>query len=344
MKYKSRRFASLDGFRAISVLLVVLSHAESPIVRGVTAHLWRWDMGNIGVRTFFLISGFLITSLLLLENEATGAISLPRFYFRRILRILPAYSAFLLAIAAFIFFGITAASYWDLLPPLLYVSNYWPTPLIVGHTWSLSVEEQFYLIWPCTLVFLGVRRATYGALALFALAPMLRVLDHMFAWDNPRYAFETVADSLATGCLLALCRSFLWSLLPYRRLLHSRWFFTLPLLLIIAIGVQLPVLLWNAVGITTLNVGIAVCLDRYMRLHHGPVGRVLNWQPIVWIGTLSYSIYLWQQPFLLSPRLQLSFPLAMVCILLVASASYYIVERPFLRLKDSFEPVTRSRR
>lgn len=335
-RVKARHFASLDGFRAISVFLVVLAHSESHAVRRVTDHLVKWDIGNLGVRTFFVISGFLITSLLLTEKDTTGAISLRRFYFRRMLRILPAYSVFLLVVALLIFFGFVAGGYRDLLPPLLYVSNYWPTSESLSHTWSLSVEEQFYLIWPCALVFFGIRRGSYGAMAILLIAPVIRILDHTFAWDNPRYAFETVADSLGTGCMLALFRPYLWSLNLYRRSLQSRWFFMLAVLLLIGIGVRHHQLVWDALGISLVNVGIAVCLDRYMRLYSGPLGQFLNWRPIAWVGALSYSIYLWQQVFLLSARYRLPFPLDIVGILLVSAASYYLVERPFLKLKDSY--------
>jgi peptidoglycan/LPS O-acetylase OafA/YrhL len=114
-------------------------------------------------------------------------------------------------------------------------------------------------------------------------------------------------------------------------------------LLLIAIGVRPHQLVWDALGISLVNVGIAVCLDRYMRLYSGPLGQFLNWRPIAWVGALSYSIYLWQQVFLLNARYRLPFPLDILGILLVSAASYYLVERPFLKLKDSYSIPARVR-
>jgi peptidoglycan/LPS O-acetylase OafA/YrhL len=336
VKNTAARFASLDGLRAVSILLVVVSHLyASPVAYSLTRHLDRWDIGNLGVRVFFVISGFLITSLLLDEKAKTGHISLRGFYIRRFFRIAPVYYLYLLVVALLVPFGFANASPQDLTAAFLYLSNYWSPHWSVGHTWSLAVEEQFYLLWPCALVFLGNRRSRNCALAFLLVVPILRTTELVLHWDKANRTFEAVADALATGCLLALCREQLWSIDIYRRVLQSRWFWVLPVVLFVVLA-RSPKLIWNAaVGLAVLNIGIAMVLDRYMRIPDGPVGRFLNARPIVWIGTLSYSIYLWHILFILNEGMphQWVFPLNVVCALLAAIASYYLVERPFLSLR-----------
>lgn len=292
-------------------------------------------MGNCGVRIFFVISGFLITSLLLAEKAKTGRISLRDFYIRRVFRIVPAYYAFLLVVAVLMPFKLVDVDYRDLLAAVLYVSNYWSRLSSLGHTWSLSVEEQFYLLWPCALVLLGGRRGMHCAVAVLVLTPILRAADLVLNWDDFNRSFETVADALATGCLLALIREQLWSNETYRRLLHSKWFWLFPAVLFLALA-RNPKIMWiAAVGLSLLNIGIAITLDRYMRFPVGPIGRFLNAKPVVWVGTLSYSIYLWHRLFILPEGMehQLAFPLNVVCTMLVAMASFYLIEKPFLSMR-----------
>jgi peptidoglycan/LPS O-acetylase OafA/YrhL len=152
------RIPTLDGFRAISIGLVALYHLFR--TRGfpsppVLAPWMRW-LGELGVRVFFVISGYLITGLLLRELRATGKIAIGRFYFRRALRLFPAFYAFLLVVAVLEGAGVIALNPGDLRSAATYTMNYHANPswwLI--HCWSLSVEEQFYLVWPATLALLG---------------------------------------------------------------------------------------------------------------------------------------------------------------------------------------------
>lgn len=186
------RYPSLDGLRAVSISLVIAHHlgvSSLPVI-------WRLDIGNLGVRTFFVISGFLITSLLLAEREKVGRIDIKAFYLRRLFRIVPAYWVFLSAMAV----SVPVAA---LLPSLLYYANYSHPALLVGHTWSLSVEEQFYLIWPLALLW----RPLWAVGAMLILAPIMRHLADQGLWPvESRYAWECVCDALAAGCLLALVR------------------------------------------------------------------------------------------------------------------------------------------
>lgn len=326
-----RRIPSLDGARAVSISLVIASHIIAAHVGDNLPLFLKFDYGNLGVRVFFVISGFLITSLLLREHERTGRISLKGFYLRRFFRIVPAFYALVLTVAILIYMGAVPAHYSGLLPALFYYSNYRGVPLALGHTWSLSVEEQFYLLWPSSLVLLGLRRSLVGPALLLLAAPSFRILDHVGMWHTEaRYAFETVCDALATGCLLAILRGKLWTLPVYRCVVESPYCILVSASALLVMGAHLSWLLHDVIGMPLLNIGIAMALDRYMRQPTSLIGRFLNIAPVVWIGTLSYSLYLWQQLFVFR-----SIPVLVkvAAILACAAISYYLIERPFLRIR-----------
>lgn len=327
-----RRIPSLDGARAISIGLVILAHLD--LVRYVPG-LWRLDAGGLGVRVFFVISGFIITTLLLAELERTGSVNLKNFYRKRFFRILPAFYAFLGTVMLLSAFRGGVATWSKVWPATIFVANYVDVPLVVGHTWSLAVEEQFYLLWPAALL-LGLRKSYVGCIAILFTAPVFRILADLGVWPtSPRYAFECVADALAVGCLLAIFRDRLWEKSLYRRFVSSP-FSLLPLLvaiLLIAVE-QNKGAIYFTVGLSTLNIGIAIALDRYMRMPGSMIGRLLNAGPIIWLGFLSYSLYLWQQLFAWAP---LPTSIKLLFMLGCATISYYAIERPFQRLRRWFE-------
>ena len=300
-----------------------------------------WGLGEFGVVVFFVISGFLITGLLLDEIERTGTIRLGLFYFRRTLRIFPPYYTFLLALmfAA----GATQLSWNDTLHALTYTANYdLERSWFVGHTWSLSVEEQFYLLWPAVLLFARTRRAILIAAAVVIASPLIRVGE----WELLRasgygigHRFETIADAIAIGCVLAGVRPWLHKTAWYPRVLGSPLFLAVP---VAAIGANLlhdHPLANFAVGMTVTHIAIALCLDWAVTYHEGRVGRVLNAAPLVFVGWLSYSLYLWQQPFLnrASNSVLASFPLNIMIVVALALLSYFLVERPSLALRKKLE-------
>jgi peptidoglycan/LPS O-acetylase OafA/YrhL len=337
----SSRFASLDGARAVSIGLVVLSHMQGSLLLRLDpdygSHYGRYlDFGNLGVRVFLVISGFLITSLLLRELARTGSISLRQFYLRRFFRIVPAYWTYLAAIAILAPLGLATADWRKLTEAFFYLGDYRWLGGALGHTWSLSVEEQFYLLWAPLIVLLGTRYVRIACLALLLIGPTFRLLSDAGFWpSSSKYAFETVCDALASGCALALLRNALWAMPAYRRAVKSEmpW-----ILAFIALGLMtqfVPYWVRDLFGIPLLNVSIAMILDRYMRSPDLRVGRLLNAPLAVWFGTLSYSIYLWQQVFVWA---NIRGPWKILLILACASASYYLVERPFLRLRTRFRP------
>lgn len=330
---------SLDGLRAISIGLVVAWHVAGFTEVFPLDQMWRFDGGNLGVRVFFVISGFLITSLLLGEHGRSGRIDLPRFYFRRTFRLMPALYAFLLAMWAADALGWQNVPASAIAHAATYTGNYLSTAWPVGHTWSLAVEEQFYLIWPGLLALGGLVFGFRGALLVLFVSPVLRAaalgLGH---WpDNPRYSFECVADALATGCLLARHRSALWAWTPYRSLLESRLSTVWPLLpfLTMVLAVRFP-LAGAAVFLSLTNLSIALGIDWSLRNATAPLGRLLNAPPLIWVGRLSYSIYLWQQPFLAEDR-HLPLPAAIAALSACAVASFYLIETPALALRSRIE-------
>src|ERR1700722_13578240 len=159
------RIPSLDGLRAIAISLVFIGHAAAQTAEG--GHFFfLWVYANFGVQIFFVISGYLITTLLLREHDRTGSISLADFYRRRAYRILPAAYAFILTIFVLQWKTLTK---WDVSSSLLYLLNYDSgRPWNLGHLWSLSVEEQFYLLWPLTLLLFFRNRVKILAAAFLA--------------------------------------------------------------------------------------------------------------------------------------------------------------------------------
>jgi peptidoglycan/LPS O-acetylase OafA/YrhL len=343
MNEAPNRIPSLDGLRAISIAMVLFSHAVgTPRFLG-EAHVGPLlGLGELGVRVFFVISGYLITTLLLEETARYGRIDLGRFYLRRTMRIFPAFYVFVFALIALEAAGFLTLNPGDKLHALTYTSNYDPgRSWYVGHTWSLAVEEQFYLLWPAVLLVAGRRRGLALALALVVAAPLVRLA----IWQaNPTessgvgHRFETVADSIAVGCLLAGFSGRLLASRLYRRLLES------PLMALVPIAVVAASCLGDRprinflVGFTAMNVGIALCLHWCLENATGRIGRVLNARPLVWVGTLSYSIYLWQQLFLNRYDAAMpGFPVNVALVAVAAMASYYLIERPALRSRPALE-------
>jgi peptidoglycan/LPS O-acetylase OafA/YrhL len=346
------RIPSLDGLRAISIAMVLLAHLSGTLGFPMSAASGRFlGLGELGVHVFFVISGYLITGLLMDELALAGRISLSRFYLRRTLRIFPAYYAFVVILFLASRAGWVQLAPHDVAHGITYTSNYYPArSWYFGHTWSLSVEEQFYLLWPALLVLAGRRRAVVIAALTVLLVPVIRVASwELMRWsgDGIGHRFETVADAIAAGCVLAGVRPWLHASFGYRKALASPWFAVVPLVVVAANLLHEHPVAYFLGGLTLVNVGIALCLDRCITVSDGPLGRMLNTAPMVFVGGLSYSLYLWQQVFLnrdSSSGLS-TFPANLVLAVAAALASYYIVECPALRFRrwlekrDSRKPV-----
>jgi len=330
------RIPSLDGLRAVAIFLVIKSHLTGgfytlPIL-GAGRFPLRFTLGNLGVRIFFVISGFLISTLLLREIKESGRISLKQFYIRRALRILPASYFFLLCLAIAVAFGILAIPKVSFLASLFYFRNYLGGDWYTGHLWSLSVEEQFYLIWPATMVLLGSRGALIAAFCTLPLADFMRTF-------RPETGFETNMDALACGCILACLWGTLGRSERWQSFLRSAFFWVIPIAVLASNKLQLLGGIWLAVGTGIVNLLIAISIERFVRYHQGVVGRLLNFRAVVLVGTLSYSLYLWQEPWIVvmgGHGIWQTFPVNLTLACGCAILSYVFIERPFLRLRNRF--------
>ncbi|HEV2304694.1 MAG TPA: hypothetical protein VGR93_04195 [Candidatus Acidoferrales bacterium] len=175
-----------------------------------------------------------------------------------------------------------------------------------------------------------------------ALVPFIRAAEFHFivaSREGMGAWFETAADSLAAGCLLAGMREWLGRQRLYMRFLSSRLFVIVPIV-ILGMNYLHPALRYKYTLVwPAMNVGIALCIDWCMRFPKSGLGRFLNWRPVAFVGVLSYSLYLWQQPFLDRNVTSFftAFPYNVVLAFSAALASYYLIEKPFLRLKKRFE-------
>jgi peptidoglycan/LPS O-acetylase OafA/YrhL len=314
-----KRIPSLDGLRAISISLVVVGHLTGA---GRMPNFMASYAGT-GVRIFFVISGYLITTILLEERSRTSTINLRQFYKRRAYRILPAAAVFMLFALVMYWHELR---WYDIGAMLLYVSNFdRARPWMVCHLWSLGVEEQFYFLWPSVLR-KWHRQSVAILLGVVVLAPIYSAACYHFKVPGGGYGtFPAVAGNLAIGCLLAIFDSRIpkirsWAacamllavvLIPsYQAITPARTLFML-------------FVLWPILHCSIAGLVLHVIQSPY---------RILNLAPVMWLGRISYSLYLWQQPFFSSPsRLpayKLPLGVGLACI------SYYLVEQPVLRLRD----------
>ena len=339
---------SLNGFRAVAILLVILCHLS---LKPGSLFAVLPLAGDIGVQLFFVISGFLITLLLERERRRTGTVSLKRFYIRRCLRILPAYVFFLLAMALLQQLGAVHV------PPGAWVNAATYTTSLVslddggdlGHTWSLSVEEHFYLLWPFLFLILGRRRGFFACAAYVALTPLLRVAYYTYVarHGGVSVSFFTFCqmDCIAVGCCLALlatsatARRYLWPSAGCLAvlLLGAAALLLLSKALTTAFAQDRAVALYQTFLSPTANaLLLAVIVWCGINASGSWLSGLLNSRPLVLVGVLSYSIYLWQQPLTDWTRDGgvLSFPFNVCLVALAACFSYVVIESPFLRLKE----------
>lgn len=346
------KYPSLDGLRAVSISFVLFSHlnkkfelfsAEAKAQVAVNDFV---KQGNLGVHVFFVISGFLITSLLLREQEQTGAVSLTGFYVRRFLRILPVallYIAVLLVLNQLVHLQVKTATFLHL---LTFTENFDPNyNWYAGHYWSLSIEEQFYLLFPALFKW---SRKVYKNTALFLLilSPAVRISNTHFAADFSeavKSGLIYLDNFLNAGMVSILVGSFTAIVLfgkrfAIRRQTGATVLQVVLMSVIILVHYHLPepfagIQQWLSALL------IAVFLVSTLVYRHNFIFRFLNHPFVMRIGVLSYSLYIWQQLF--SNRASWGawgshpflFVFQLVAIGAVAYLSYAFFESPFLKLK-----------
>jgi peptidoglycan/LPS O-acetylase OafA/YrhL len=324
---------SLDGIRAISISFVLIAHSALLYWGDLPKPVWvvAYLLGPFGVVVFFVISGFLITSLLKEEQRKTNSISIKAFYRRRAVRILP---AALVYIAIATCFSSVHVYPGQLAIVLSFATCYFypQMPVVLMHFWSLSVEEQFYLLYPWCLR-ARWRLDKVACWAAVVIAPLARYYCHRRGLSEVSHYFPSVMDGLAVGCLFGLYREKISKAIRGSKtgylalvsfvlsLLLAYWFDKYPLA-----GVWLG-------GVKATAIGLAIITSVEARI------LVLNLGFVTWIGRLSYSIYLWQQFFLLQYMAGAGgkhLALRLCAILLTSILSYYLIERPMLKFKAPF--------
>ncbi|HEY6900810.1 MAG TPA: acyltransferase [Puia sp.] len=342
MKY----LKSFDGLRAISILFVVFTHAgiNRLLPQGYffQERIWLLFAGGTGVNIFFALSGFLITRILLSELAKTGSLSLRHFYIRRALRLLPPLLILYAIIGALMLTHQvqgTATAFWF---SFFYIYNFLPPGLNMGelaHTWSLAVEEQFYLTWPLILLFFKPRRAFYIGVDLVVLC----VIARLFLWE-----INIMSDGHPTP-ITELYRTEVWFipavapiilgalgaivLIDNKKLEDTLRSYHRFFLLVAAVLFASP--LYFASYISELNyivqsLGVVLLLALLMLREDTRVSKILGIRPLVYIGRISYGIYVYQ-------GLAVHFgPAGQIPAIAIAILSYHFVETPILRLKEKF--------
>jgi peptidoglycan/LPS O-acetylase OafA/YrhL len=339
---RAQHLPALDGLRAVAVFVVIAYHAG--VMQGIP--------GDLGVTLFFVLSGFLITWLLLREFATTGSISIRSFYARRALRIFPAYYVYILFSLAV---DTALGHRWSrglIAVAFTYLVNYYNAfnghPITsVAHAWSLAVEEQFYLLWPLACLSL-LRRSRQTAAYAVALVIVASV-----AWRSALYlllhapasyvynAFDTRCDALAIGCLIALSLDSHWFRAMQQRVRASS---LLPLLTLGLIGLTHHFgssAYHYSIGMTIDAILIAVFMIQMLELSAHPLWSWLDHPITRWLGRISYPSYLYHEWGLSvgnrllphAPHL-LTFAAGYAATLCFAWGSYRIVELPFLAIKD----------
>ncbi len=345
----------LDGLRTFAIVGVLLFHAAliSPI---------RFLGGEFGVDLFFVLSGCLITTLLLREHERTRTIALGRFFMRRVLRLIPALTALLIlggVIASIIDANRTGLSYpQSAVAAFLAIGNWFQgTTMKLGlltHTWSLAIEWQFYLLWPAAL-FLALRRGVEPrVLAIIAgagavLVAIARVgLYHRIGHDPALYWTISRCDGVLLGSALALAISAPGRLTRALERTDVAVLATLGSAMGVAVLRADRPLMYDG-GLSVLIVCFAVVVGHVAVRADGPIARALSVPPLPHLGRISYGVYLFHVPAFAIIRddpakRSVAWAFVGIAVTIVAAlVSYAVIETPALRLKDRLR-VVRDRR
>lgn len=351
-KFQLTYSPELDGLRGAAILSVMAFHAHAPFLKG----------GFIGVDIFFVLSGFLITSLLVSEYDRYGSVSLKSFYMRRVLRLAPALIVLLLAfcLASFLFLGNEQANrnYVDSLISLFYLSNWARAfslhpPYFLGHTWSLSIEEQFYIVWPILLLtflrFFSSRKLVILftiSLALLAWAFRVYLLMNGATPERLYNGLDTRADALMVGCTFGVAyASGFFNKKPLKLMLSKILVFLAPIsaliLLAFSAGANWRNPYMYQFGFFAIELLTAIIVVDIMLNDKSTIKRMLTTKALVWVGSISYGLYLWHYPIyraMFSLKITGFFVITIGSLITfsVATVSYHFIEKPILKIKKRF--------
>jgi peptidoglycan/LPS O-acetylase OafA/YrhL len=334
-----KHYRQLDGWRGLSIILVLVGHTCSYSLSLPEPFNQLGELASLGVLCFFILSGFLITGLLLQEEQNDSKISFRNFYLRRVLRIIPAYYSFLAVVSALICFGLVKDTLWKtVVISVFFLRDLAGQGLTLGHTWSLSIEEQFYLFWPVILSALSKKYRVLVVIISCLIAPIWRLLAISLKIWTPHNPFrpDFRFDCILLGCLIALLSTTqakrLRALSP-----NSTGFFGLLIILLgwTLFASSLPQLIPFYL---TIQLWLTAALLAHLVSHaQSPMIKAFGHPVLGWFGKISYSLYLWQQLFVASKTPSWGplrvFPIDLICSLAIATLSYYCIELPFLRLK-----------
>ena len=322
----SHRHKPIDGWRGVAASFVVIAHAVNfrmTDIDGMLVHYVRRvsePLATTGVQIFFVISGFIITSLLIRERDERGGIGIAAFYIRRACRILPPLLCYYLALVVLVRAGMIALPSSSFISSVTFTCN---TDIVdcdwwVAHTWSLAVEEQFYLVFPFVFLLLTPGRRA-AVLAAVLLVCMIGV-----AVQGPSFH----GNFTSFGCIAA---GALYATSPRTRLTCQRLAHLIPWLIVALLLIIVPLTPFAAIMLPLLPVLIVYLI--FAGNFVWTVRYILETRVLQWLGLCSYSLYLWQQLFLALPdRYADATPPTLLLLPVMVIASVWLIEKPFIVL------------
>lgn len=341
-----KHIPSIDGLRAFSIVLVIISH----IAFNYNTVINNLGLGGFGVNIFFVISGFLITFLTLREKEKTGSISTKNFYIRRVLRIIPVAYLFIFVLFILDYLLDLHLGKNIFLRPLFFSENLIDRPgyTLTRHYWTLSVEEQFYILFPLLISVTTKALLRFSAFLIFS-APITTYIVFHYSINTPfihhilffcYHVFGYNMLTIATGCLTAviifkfpqkLFFKFRYPTIFQSFLLITAWWFY---------HISFPAGINNLLS----SLCIACFLISIVNNRNNIIFRLLNYRLIRYVGLISYSLYIWQQIFCYDQPwakypIGKSIPLNILALFITAMISYHLYEKQFLKLKRKFKAI-----
>jgi peptidoglycan/LPS O-acetylase OafA/YrhL len=349
-----------DGLRCYSILLVIITHLgishyfeKSGYLR---ENVFYFFSGSAGVNVFFVISGFLITTLILNELKETGKFNIKFFFIRRFLRLLPPMIPFFVAILIFMKLGYIRQTLAGLFLSIFYLFNFVPKAKVfwsteLSHTWSLAVEEQFYIMWAFIFNFLNSNKIKITIFLLLILCVIasyllpsvnLRIKGEKYLFDQVFFSAKWTIPAIGPiliGALFAFLNFSNWNNI------QNKFSGVKPLILSIMIFLSpfyTPVILLPLINLFH-GFGVALVLLWITNNQSSTLVKLLEWKPIKYIGTISYGIYIWQGFFVrtgpnITPKIWVhDFPQNVALTLFIAIISYELLEKRILNLKKKFK-------